>query len=60
VGGDRRGQDQQRATLEKVCLLGCGVTPASARCSTPPTVEAAPRVAMFGLAGIGLAVISGR
>src|SRR5690606_25836896 len=45
--------------LEKVCLLGCGVTTGIGAVHNTAKVKAGDTVAVFGLGGIGLAVIQG-
>ena len=47
------------APLEKVCLLGCGVTTGIGAVHNTAKVKAGDTVAVFGLGGIGLAVIQG-
>lgn len=47
------------APLEKVCLLGCGVTTGIGAVRNTAKVEPGSTVAVFGLGGIGLAVIQG-
>lgn len=47
------------APLEKVCLLGCGVTTGMGAVSNTAKVKEGDTVAVFGLGGIGLAVIIG-
>ncbi|HXH01536.1 MAG TPA: S-(hydroxymethyl)glutathione dehydrogenase/class III alcohol dehydrogenase [Xanthomonadaceae bacterium] len=47
------------APLEKVCLLGCGVTTGIGAVLNTAKVEPGASVAVFGLGGIGLAVIQG-
>lgn len=47
------------APLEKVCLLGCGVTTGIGAVINTAKVEAGSTVAIFGLGGIGLAAIIG-
>src|SRR4051812_24107565 len=47
------------APLEKVCLLGCGVTTGIGAVLNTAKVQAGSTVAVFGLGGIGLAVIQG-
>src|SRR5690606_8403213 len=47
------------APLEKVCLLGCGVTTGIGAVHNTAKVEPGSTVAMFGLGGIGLAAIIG-
>ncbi|MEJ1097239.1 MULTISPECIES: S-(hydroxymethyl)glutathione dehydrogenase/class III alcohol dehydrogenase [unclassified Pseudoxanthomonas] len=49
----------QDAPLEKVCLLGCGVTTGIGAVHNTAKVKAGDSVAVFGLGGIGLAVIQG-
>ena len=50
---------QKDAPLEKVCLLGCGVTTGIGAVLNTAKVEPGATVAVFGLGGIGLAVIIG-
>lgn len=50
---------QKDAPLEKVCLLGCGVTTGIGAVLNTAKVEAGATVAIFGLGGIGLAAIIG-
>lgn len=47
------------APLEKVCLLGCGVTTGIGAVLKTAKVTPGSTVAVFGLGGIGLAVIQG-
>ena len=47
------------APLEKVCLLGCGVTTGIGAVHNTAKVKPGDNVAVFGLGGIGLAVIQG-
>jgi len=47
------------APLEKVCLLGCGVTTGIGAVLNTAKVTPGSSVAVFGLGGIGLAVIQG-
>ncbi|MGH8428727.1 MAG: S-(hydroxymethyl)glutathione dehydrogenase/class III alcohol dehydrogenase [Gammaproteobacteria bacterium] len=47
------------APLEKVCLLACGVTTGIGAVLNTAKVEAGATVAVFGLGGIGFAVIQG-
>ena len=47
------------APLEKVCLLGCGVTTGIGAVRHTAKVEPGSTVAVFGLGGIGLAVVIG-
>jgi len=48
-----------QAPLEKVCLLGCGVTTGIGAVLNTAKVQPGSTVAVFGLGGIGLAVIIG-
>src|SRR5690606_22329874 len=48
-----------KAPLEKVCLLGCGVTTGLGAVAKTAKVKAGDTVAVFGLGGIGLAVVIG-
>ncbi len=48
-----------KAPLEKVCLLGCGVTTGIGAVHNTAKVKAGDSVAVFGLGGIGLAVLQG-
>lgn len=47
------------APLDKVCLLGCGVSTGYGAVLNTAKVEAGSRVAVFGLGAVGLAVIMG-
>ncbi len=47
------------ADLEKVCLLGCGVTTGIGAVLNTAKVEKGDTVAVFGLGGIGLSAIQG-
>ncbi len=47
------------APLEKVCLLGCGITTGIGAVLNTAKVQAGTTVAVFGLGGIGLSVIQG-
>lgn len=47
------------AALEKVCLLGCGVTTGIGAVLKTAKVQAGSTIAVFGLGGIGLSVIQG-
>lgn len=49
----------KEAPLEKVCLLGCGVTTGMGAVTNTAKVKAGDTVAVFGLGGVGLAVIIG-
>ncbi len=47
------------APLEKICLLGCGVTTGIGAVLHTAKVEPGSTVAIFGLGGVGLSVIQG-
>lgn len=47
------------APLERVCLLGCGITTGIGAVRKTAQVEPGASVAVFGLGGIGLSVIQG-
>ncbi|APZ43091.1 S-(hydroxymethyl)glutathione dehydrogenase/class III alcohol dehydrogenase [Acidihalobacter ferrooxydans] len=47
------------APLDKVCLLGCGITTGIGAVLNTAKVEPGSTVAVFGLGGIGLSVIQG-
>ncbi len=47
------------APLDKVCLLGCGVTTGIGAVLNTARVEPGSSVAVFGLGGVGLSVIQG-
>jgi S-(hydroxymethyl)glutathione dehydrogenase/alcohol dehydrogenase len=47
------------APLDKVCLLGCGITTGIGAVHNTAKVEPGASVAVFGLGGIGLSVIQG-
>ena len=47
------------APLDKVCLLGCGITTGIGAVLNTARVHAGASVAVFGLGGIGLSVIQG-
>ncbi|MEM9407670.1 MAG: zinc-binding dehydrogenase, partial [Acidobacteriota bacterium] len=49
----------KEAPLDKVCLLGCGVTTGIGAVLKTAKVEPGSTVAVFGLGGIGLSVIQG-
>lgn len=49
----------KQAALDKVCLLGCGVTTGIGAVLNTAKVEPGSTVAVFGLGGIGLSVIQG-
>jgi S-(hydroxymethyl)glutathione dehydrogenase/alcohol dehydrogenase len=48
-----------KAPLDKVCLLGCGVTTGIGAVLNTAKVEKNSTIAVFGLGGIGLSVIQG-
>ncbi|WP_426687419.1 S-(hydroxymethyl)glutathione dehydrogenase/class III alcohol dehydrogenase [Rhodanobacter ginsengiterrae] len=47
------------APLEKVCLLGCGITTGIGAVLNTAKVEPGASVAVFGMGGIGLSVVQG-
>ena len=47
------------APLDRVCLLGCGITTGIGAVLNTARVEAGATVAVFGLGGIGLSVVQG-
>jgi len=49
----------KEAPLDKVCLLGCGITTGIGAVLNTARVERGASVAVFGLGGIGLSVIQG-
>lgn len=49
----------KKAPLDKVCLLGCGITTGVGAVSNTAKMEAGSTVAVFGLGGIGLGVVQG-
>jgi S-(hydroxymethyl)glutathione dehydrogenase/alcohol dehydrogenase len=49
----------EKAPLEKVCLLGCGVTTGIGAVLNTAKVEEGANIAVFGMGGIGLSVIQG-
>jgi S-(hydroxymethyl)glutathione dehydrogenase/alcohol dehydrogenase len=49
----------KQAPLDKVCLLGCGITTGIGAVLNTAKVEPGSTVAVFGLGGIGLSVIQG-
>jgi S-(hydroxymethyl)glutathione dehydrogenase / alcohol dehydrogenase len=49
----------REAPLDKICLLGCGVTTGIGAVLNTAKVEAGSTIAVFGLGAIGLAVIQG-
>src|SRR4051812_31583303 len=50
---------RQDAPLDKICLLGCGVTTGIGAVLNTAKVEPGASVAVFGLGGIGLSVVQG-
>jgi S-(hydroxymethyl)glutathione dehydrogenase/alcohol dehydrogenase len=48
-----------KAPLDKVCLLGCGITTGIGAVFNTAKVQPGSTVAVFGLGGIGLAVVQG-
>lgn len=50
---------RKEAPLEKVCLLGCGITTGIGAATHTAKVEAGSTIAVFGLGGVGLSVIQG-
>lgn len=48
-----------KAPLDKVCLLGCGVTTGIGAVNKTAKVEPGSTIAVFGLGGIGLSVVQG-
>jgi len=52
-------QVSKDAPLEKVCLLGCGITTGIGAVLNTAKVEPDSTVAVFGLGGVGLSVIQG-
>jgi S-(hydroxymethyl)glutathione dehydrogenase/alcohol dehydrogenase len=48
-----------KAPLDKICLLGCGVTTGIGAALNTAKIEKNATVAVFGLGGIGLSVIQG-
>ncbi len=49
----------EKAPLDKVCLLGCGVTTGIGAVLNTAKVEKDSNIAVFGIGGIGLSVIQG-
>ena len=49
----------KEAPLDKVCLLGCGITTGIGAVLNTAKVEAGSTVGVFGLGGIGLSVVQG-
>jgi len=49
----------KKAPLEKVCLLGCGITTGIGAVLNTAKVQPGSTVAVFGLGGVGLSVIQG-
>ena len=50
---------RKEAPLDKVCLLGCGITTGIGAVLNTAKVEPGASVAVFGLGGVGLSVIQG-
>ncbi|KAF9159693.1 formate dehydrogenase (NAD+) [Actinomortierella ambigua] len=48
-----------KAPLEKVCLLGCGITTGYGAATKTAKVSKGDSVAVFGLGGVGLSVVQG-
>lgn len=49
----------KKAPLEKICLLGCGITTGIGAVLNTAKVEPGASVAVFGLGGVGLSAIQG-
>lgn len=49
----------EKAPLEKICLLGCGITTGIGAVLNTAKVEPGATVAVFGLGGVGLSAIQG-
>jgi S-(hydroxymethyl)glutathione dehydrogenase/alcohol dehydrogenase len=49
----------KKAPLEKICLLGCGITTGIGAVLNTAKVQPGTTVAVFGLGGVGLSVIQG-
>ncbi|MFT5194663.1 MAG: S-(hydroxymethyl)glutathione dehydrogenase/alcohol dehydrogenase [Candidatus Promineifilaceae bacterium] len=49
----------KNAPLEKICLLGCGVTTGIGAVLNTAKVEAGSTIAVFGLGGVGLSILQG-
>ncbi len=49
----------EKAPLDKVCLLGCGVTTGIGAVRNTAKVEEGATIAVFGMGGIGLSVVQG-
>jgi len=47
------------APLDKVCLLGCGITTGYGAVMNTAKVESGSSVAVFGLGGVGLSIVQG-
>lgn len=54
-----RAQVDEKAPLDKVCLLGCGVSTGYGAALNNAGVEKGSSVAVWGLGAVGLAVIMG-
>jgi len=50
---------QEKAPLDKACLLGCGITTGYGAATKTANVQQGDTVAVFGVGCVGLAVISG-
>lgn len=48
-----------KAPLDKVCLLGCGITTGYGAATKTANVQPGSTVAVFGCGGVGLSVIQG-
>ena len=53
----RLGKISKEVPLEKVCLLGCGITTGYGAMMNTMKVESGSTAAVFGLGGVGLAVL---
>lgn len=49
----------KKAPLDKVCLLGCGISTGIGAVLNTASVEAGSTVAIFGLGGVGLSAVQG-
>src|SRR4029079_1476440 len=50
---------REDAPFDKICYIGCGVTPGSGAVINTAKVEIGAKAVVFGLGGIGLNVIQG-
>ena len=50
---------RREAPLEKVCLLGCGITTGIGAVLNTAKAEPGSKIAVFGLGGVGLSVVQG-